>query len=109
VARAEVDFQRRKRNGARRERRFTGKELECSSSRPNGVRTTVYTGEDGHYEYSQNADGRVHFAIPTPREFKPYRMDAVPKSMAQRSSTISCSKEFHLETACHRHPKLNRS
>ena len=44
---------------------------------PNGVRTTVYTAEDGHYEFPKMQTGAYTLRIPTPREFKPYRVDAV--------------------------------
>src|ERR1700676_2686386 len=44
---------------------------------PNGVRTTVYTSEDGHYEFPKMQAGAYTLRIPTPREFKPYRMDSV--------------------------------
>src|ERR1700686_2807509 len=44
---------------------------------PNGVRTTVYTGEDGHYEFPKMQAGAYTLRIPTPPEFKPYRIVAV--------------------------------
>src|ERR1700731_91646 len=44
---------------------------------PNGARTTVYTNEDGHYEFPKMQAGAYTLRIPTPREFKPYRVDAV--------------------------------
>src|ERR1700730_9395369 len=44
---------------------------------PNGVRTTVYTNEEGQYEFPKMQAGAYTLRIPTPREFKPYRMDSV--------------------------------
>ncbi len=44
---------------------------------PNGVRTTVYTNYDGHYEFPKMQAGDYTLRIPTPLMFKPYRVDAV--------------------------------
>jgi virginiamycin B lyase len=44
---------------------------------PNGVRTTVYTNIEGHYEFPKMQAGTYTLRIPTPREFKPYRRDSV--------------------------------
>src|SRR5260370_1164274 len=43
----------------------------------NGVRTTVYTNEEGRYEFPKMQAGAYTFRIPTPRELKPYRVDSV--------------------------------
>jgi virginiamycin B lyase len=44
---------------------------------PNGVRTTVYTNDKGRYEFPRMRAGSYILRIPTPREYKPYRRDAV--------------------------------
>ena len=44
---------------------------------PNGVRTTVYTNETGHYEFPKMQAGDYILRIPTPREFEPYRINSV--------------------------------
>jgi streptogramin lyase len=44
---------------------------------PNGVRTTVYTNVEGHYEFPKMQAGTYTLRIPTPREFKPYRRDSL--------------------------------
>ena len=44
---------------------------------PNGVRTTVYTNEDGKYEFPKMETGAYTLRIANPLEFKPYRRDAV--------------------------------
>jgi mono/diheme cytochrome c family protein len=44
---------------------------------PNGVRTTVYTNEAGHFEFPKMQAGNYILRIPTPREFQPYRIDSV--------------------------------
>jgi streptogramin lyase/mono/diheme cytochrome c family protein len=44
---------------------------------PNGVRTTVYTNEDGRYEFPKMQAGAYTLRIANPLEFKPYRRDAV--------------------------------
>jgi virginiamycin B lyase len=40
---------------------------------PNGVRTTVYTKEDGSYEFPEMKTGEYTLRIATPLQFKPYR------------------------------------
>ena len=44
---------------------------------PNGVRTTVYTNEEGRFEFPKMQTGAYVLRVPTPREFKPYRRDSV--------------------------------
>ena len=44
---------------------------------PNGVRTTVYTNEDGKYEFPKMQAGLYTLRIANPLEFKPSRKDAV--------------------------------
>src|SRR5579871_1882184 len=44
---------------------------------PNGVRTTVYTNEDGKYEFPKMETGAYTLRIANPLEFKPYRRNAV--------------------------------
>ena len=44
---------------------------------PNGVRTTVYTNEDGKYEFPKMQAGSYILRIANPLEFKPYRRESV--------------------------------
>jgi len=44
---------------------------------PNGVRTTVYTSEDGKFEFPKMQAGAYTLRIANALEFKPYRRDAV--------------------------------
>jgi streptogramin lyase/cytochrome c5 len=44
---------------------------------PNGVRTTVYTNEEGKYEFPKMQAGSYILRIANPLEFKPYRRDSV--------------------------------
>ena len=44
---------------------------------PNGVRTTVYTNEEGKFEFPKMQAGAYTLRIANPLEFKPYRRDAV--------------------------------
>jgi cytochrome c5 len=44
---------------------------------PNGVRTTVYTNEEGKYEFPKMQAGDYTLRIANPLEFKPYKRDAV--------------------------------
>lgn len=44
---------------------------------PNGVRTTVYTDEDGHYEFPRMQAGSYTLRIANPLEYKPYKKDSV--------------------------------
>src|SRR6202158_2169750 len=55
---------------------------------PNGVRTTVYTSEDGHYEFPKMQAGAYTLRIPPPREFKPYRVDSVAIDAATKLDDI---------------------
>jgi len=55
---------------------------------PNGVRTTVYTNEAGQYEFPKMQAGAYTLRIPTPREFKPYRVDSVEINGATKLDDI---------------------
>ncbi len=44
---------------------------------PNGVRTTVYTDAQGHYEFPKMQTGDYTLRIPTPLLFKPYVVNSV--------------------------------
>jgi streptogramin lyase/cytochrome c5 len=44
---------------------------------PNGVRTTVYTDETGHFEFPKMQTGDYTLRIPSPVLFKPYVIDSV--------------------------------
>ena len=44
---------------------------------PNGVRTTVYTDPQGHFEFPKMQAGDYVLRIPTPLIFKPYVIDSV--------------------------------
>jgi streptogramin lyase/mono/diheme cytochrome c family protein len=44
---------------------------------PNGVRTTVYTDEDGNYEFPRMQSGSYTLRIASPLEFKPYMREPV--------------------------------
>jgi streptogramin lyase/mono/diheme cytochrome c family protein len=44
---------------------------------PSGVRTTVYTNEEGKYEFPKMQAGSYILRIANPLEFKPYRRDSV--------------------------------
>jgi hypothetical protein len=44
---------------------------------PNGIRTTVYSDQDGQYEFPQLPSGSYTLRIAKPLEFLPYRRDAV--------------------------------
>lgn len=44
---------------------------------PNGVRTTVYTNEEGKYEFPKMQAGAYVLRIANPLEFKPFRRDSV--------------------------------
>jgi streptogramin lyase/cytochrome c5 len=44
---------------------------------PNGVRSTVYTNDDGNFEFPRMQSGPYTLRIATPLEFKPYRRDSV--------------------------------
>jgi streptogramin lyase/mono/diheme cytochrome c family protein len=55
---------------------------------PNGVRTTVYTNEDGKYEFPKMQAGSYILRIANPLEFKPYRRDSVPIDGATKLEEI---------------------
>ena len=44
---------------------------------PNSVRTTVYTSQDGRYEFPQLDSGSYTLRIARPLEYKPFRRDAL--------------------------------
>src|SRR3984893_11187990 len=44
---------------------------------PNGVRSTVYTNDEGNFEFPRMQSGPYTLRIATPLEFKPYRRDSV--------------------------------
>jgi streptogramin lyase/mono/diheme cytochrome c family protein len=44
---------------------------------PNGVRTTVYTNDDGNYEFPKMQPGSYTLRIATPLEFKPFRRESL--------------------------------
>ena len=44
---------------------------------PNNARTTVYSNDQGYFEFPAMQAGAYILRIPTPREFKPYRRDSV--------------------------------
>ena len=44
---------------------------------PNNVRTTVYSNDNGYFEFPAMQTGAYTLRLPTPREFKPYRRDSV--------------------------------
>jgi virginiamycin B lyase len=55
---------------------------------PNGVRTTVYTNEEGKYEFPKMQAGVYTLRIPTPLIFKPYRRDSVEIDRAPKLDDI---------------------
>jgi virginiamycin B lyase len=55
---------------------------------PNGVRTTVYTNEEGRYEFPKMKAGLYTLRIPTPLAFKPYRRDSVEIEAATKLDDI---------------------
>jgi virginiamycin B lyase len=55
---------------------------------PNGVRTTVYTNENGNYEFPKMQPGSYTLRIANPLEFKPYRRDAVRIDGSQKLDEI---------------------
>ena len=55
---------------------------------PNGVRTTVYTNEEGKYEFPKMQAGAYTLRIANPLEFKPYRRDAVQIDGASKLDEI---------------------
>ncbi len=59
---------------------------------PNGVRTTVYTNEEGSYEFPKMQAGAYTLRIPTPREFQPYRRDSVQINGANKLDDIVLDK-----------------
>jgi streptogramin lyase len=55
---------------------------------PNGVRTTVYTNEEGKFEFPKMQAGRYTLRIPTPLIFKSYRRDSVEIGDATKLDAI---------------------
>jgi virginiamycin B lyase len=55
---------------------------------PNGVRTTVYTNEEGKYEFPKMQAGVYTLRIPTPLIFKPYQRDSVEIDGAPKLDNI---------------------
>jgi streptogramin lyase/mono/diheme cytochrome c family protein len=55
---------------------------------PNNVRTTVYTNEQGNFEFPKMQSGTYTLRIPTPREFQPYRRDSVQINGATKLDEI---------------------
>ena len=55
---------------------------------PNGVRTTVYTDEEGKYEFPKMQAGVYTLRIPTPLIFKPYRRESVEINGAPKLDDI---------------------
>ena len=45
---------------------------------PNAVRTTVYSNEEGSYQFPRMQAGTYTLRVPTPLEFQPYQRDSVP-------------------------------
>ncbi len=52
------------------------------------IRTTVYTNEDGRYEFPKLEPGTYALHIARPREFRPYRRDAVQISGSEHFEDI---------------------
>jgi len=55
---------------------------------PNGVRTTVYSNQDGQYEFPQQPTGSYTLRIAKPLEFLPYERDSVRIDGATKVSDI---------------------
>ncbi|MBZ5643268.1 MAG: c-type cytochrome [Acidobacteriia bacterium] len=56
---------------------------------PSGVRTTVYTNEDGNYEFPKMPAGDAYtLRVANPLEFKPFRRDAVRVDGASKLDDI---------------------
>jgi len=55
---------------------------------PNGVRTTVYTNEEGKYEFPKMQAGAYVLRIANPLEFKPFRRDSVQIGRATKLEDI---------------------
>jgi hypothetical protein len=53
-----------------------------------GIRTTVYTNDDGRYEFPKLEAGTYDLYIARPREFKPYKRAAVQINGADRFEDI---------------------
>ena len=53
-----------------------------------GIRTTVYTNEEGRYEFPKLEPGTYALHIARPREFKPYQRDSVQITGADRFEDI---------------------
>lgn len=56
---------------------------------PNGVRTTVYTDEDGRYQFPQMQPGSYTLRIATPLEFRPYQRPVTLKSSSPHMDDIA--------------------
>ncbi|MGH9784058.1 MAG: carboxypeptidase-like regulatory domain-containing protein, partial [Terriglobia bacterium] len=48
-----------------------------------GIRTTVYTNEDGRYEFPKLEAGTYTLRVARPREYRPYQRDSVQITGAQ--------------------------
>ena len=59
---------------------------------PNGVRTTVYTDEEGRYQFPHLQSGQYTLRIAKPQEFKPYQKDAVAIDGASKLEDIVLTK-----------------
>ena len=59
---------------------------------PNGVRTTVYTNDEGKYEFPHMQRGSYTLRIATPLEFKPYQQDSVAIDGATKLDDIVLEK-----------------
>jgi streptogramin lyase/cytochrome c5 len=59
---------------------------------PNGVRTTVYTDAQGHFEFPKMQTGNYVLRIPTPLMFKPYVIDSVHVDGASKLDDIVLEK-----------------
>ena len=55
---------------------------------PNGVRTTVYTDAQGHFEFPKMQTGDYTLRIPTPLLFKPYVINSVHVDGASKLDDI---------------------
>ena len=59
---------------------------------PNGVRTTVYSNDEGNYEFPTMQSGSYTLRIATPVEFKPYERDSVQINGAAKLDDIVLEK-----------------
>ena len=65
---------------------------------PNGVRTTVYTNDEGIYEFPAMQAGSYTLRIATPLEFKPFRRDSVRIDGASKLEEIVLERISSKET-----------